>query len=80
MRAAKLIPKLIAEPKPAKEMNHACAKNLFQQLPMGDCWDDAMLFDVAMYLRGSKSLKIPEDWRPVLPTELPVPSTSSRAA
>ena len=45
-------------------------KDLYAQLPWADGWDDADLRDVIFYLRGSKLLTIPADWRPLLPSEL----------
>ena len=38
-------------------------------MPLGDLWHDAKLVDAIYYVRGSKSLSIPnEEWRRVLPT------------
>jgi len=45
-------------------------RDLYAQLPWGDDWNDASLNDVIIYLRGSKLLNIPAEWRPLLPTEL----------
>ena len=36
----------------------------------GDVWDDALLRHVVRYVRGSSSLCIPEEWRPLIPTAL----------
>jgi len=38
------------------------------QLEFGDLWPDAQLEQTIRYLRGSKSLRIPEQWRSVLQT------------
>ena len=65
-----LIPKLIAGAKPRAEHDHSCAMQLFQDYPL-TTWGDAELAEVASYLRGSASLKIPDAWRAVLPSEIP---------
>lgn len=44
---------------------------LFSELTYDDLWDDCSdLRDVLVYCRGSKRLRIPSEWRGVLPTEL----------
>ena len=44
--------------------------DMYARLPWGDGWDDASLKNVIRYLRGSRLLSIPDEWRPLLPTEL----------
>ena len=39
-------------------------------MEVGDLWPDAKLQEVFSYLRGSNKIAIPEEWRPVLPTNL----------
>ena len=43
---------------------------LFAEYPMGDLWEDADMPAVVRYLRGSKGLVIPPEWRPFLPANL----------
>ncbi len=44
---------------------------LFQESEYDDSWDECSdIQDVLIYCRGSKKLKIPPEWRPVLPSEL----------
>mmetsp|Transcript_40679 Transcript_40679/g.63947 ORF Transcript_40679/g.63947 Transcript_40679/m.63947 type:complete len:346 (-) Transcript_40679:30-1067(-) len=43
---------------------------LYEKYEWGDLWSEGHLIDVVRYLRGSKRLTIPEEWRPLLPTEL----------
>lgn len=43
---------------------------LFQAMDDSDKCEDADLIAVAHYLRGCKALRIPEEWRAVLPTRL----------
>lgn len=45
-------------------------KTLYASLEWGDGCDDAAMREVIVYLRGSRLLNIPEDWRPLLPTTL----------
>ena len=46
-------------------------KRLFRDMEWGDCWDDAGMKDVIVYLRANRNLNIPPEWRPYIPTELP---------
>ena len=39
-------------------------------MEVGDLWPDAKLQEAFGYLRGSKNLAIPNEWRLVLPTNL----------
>ena len=39
----------------------------FQDLDMGDEWDEAKLKDVCVYLRGSIHLRAPPRWKAVFP-------------
>lgn len=36
------------------------------ELPTGDPWDDAELWTIFRYVRGSKRLQLPAQYRPVL--------------
>ena len=36
----------------------------------GDTWDDAKLRDVARYLLGAKSLRVPPEWEWIIPSHL----------
>ena len=46
------------------------AIELFRNMDYDDRCEDADLVTVVHYLRGCHSLKIPEDWRAVLPKRL----------
>lgn len=39
---------------------------ILKAMPTGDPWDDAELWAVYEYIRGSKRLHVPEVWRSVL--------------
>jgi len=43
---------------------------MYAALPWDDLWGDADMVNVIRYLRGSKLLEIPDEWRPLLPKEL----------
>ena len=47
-------------------------REMYKALPWGDTWDDAHMRLVIFYIRGSKQLRIPDSWRSVLPTYVPV--------
>ena len=69
-RLSFLLPKLLAaNPLRRKPLDHSCSKALWEAYPL-ETWDDASLDEVAVYLRGSTSLMIPDGWRDLLPTHL----------
>ena len=41
-------------------------KELFEALPLGDKWDEALLVDTFFYLLQNKSLAIPSSWAPAM--------------
>ena len=41
----------------------------FSSSPVGDLWRDAEMHQVLVYLRGNKSLRLPEYLRPLFPVE-----------
>ena len=41
-------------------------REIFQALPLGDCWDDAELYSVFHYLWTSSSTHVPETWLEVM--------------
>lgn len=43
---------------------------VFASMELGDTWDDACMRDVVCYLRGSRSLVIPSEWRPLISNQL----------
>ena len=55
---------------PMREEYDGEAKKLFLELEWTDMCEDASLVEVAHFLRGCTGLKIPEGWRPLLPTRL----------
>ena len=40
---------------------------VFGEMTYDDLWEDAEMVSVVTYLRGSKTLCVPEAWRPLLP-------------
>ena len=46
-------------------------KELFANMPWDDAWHDAGMPAVVQYLKGNRHLRIPEDWKPYLPSALP---------
>ena len=50
--------------------DRANAKQMFRDLDFDDLFEDAGMVDLIFYLRGNRHLKIPEEWRPYLPTQL----------
>ena len=40
---------------------------MYKNYPWGDLWCESGLTEVAQYLRGSKKISIPVEWREVLP-------------
>ena len=50
-------------------VDSAPAHELFQATPWSD-WGEAKFKDCIRYLRGNKSLALPERWRNVIPTHL----------
>ena len=42
----------------------------FAEMEVGDVWDDARLREAVVYCRGAKNLRIPGEWREVLPAVL----------
>ena len=45
-------------------------KTMYSNLQWDDLWEDAVARSVIRYMRGSKLLRIPADWRALLPVEL----------
>ena len=43
---------------------------MYANLEWGDLWHDAAASEAVRYLRGSRKICIPQEWRAVLPTEL----------
>ena len=48
---------------------------MFNELDYSDMCEDANLLAVVCYLKGSKKLSIPAQWRAFIPKELPVKSS-----
>ena len=71
-RVAALMPKLLKHRKGIEVdsvFRNRSALDIFQEMSFGDMVEDGLLRKVACYLRGQKALRIPEVWRPLLPTE-----------
>ena len=43
---------------------------MFANLPWEDLWEDAGMVSVLQYLRGNKSLCLPQEWREAFPSQL----------
>jgi hypothetical protein len=74
---ASVIPHLIAgagsTPQPdAAEYLNFDEKAYFAELKFLDLWEDAGMVDLIIYLRGSRALVIPDEWRSVMPAKLKV--------
>lgn len=46
--------------------NDLSDRQLFEQLPLDDTWDDADLYTVFKYMWDSRSTHIPETWQPTM--------------
>ena len=46
------------------------AEELFASMEYGDEWEESQMREVCRYLRGGCNLKIPETFRPLLPSVL----------
>ena len=55
---------------PLQEKKPNEALLLFQAMDDNDDCEDAALIEVVHYLRGCRSLDIPQEWRQVLPEKL----------
>lgn len=51
---------------PCKVMSEKNIFSILLEMPTGDVWDDAELWTIYEYVRGSKKLHIPEAYRPLL--------------
>ena len=45
-------------------------KAIFKSMSMEDLWPESGVIELIRYLKGNRSLHIPEGWRELLPTEL----------
>ena len=71
MHVAALIPELkdgMANFQPADCVSSA--KEVFASTEFMDLWQESRMVEVLQYLKGNTALRIPEDWRPLLPTSL----------
>jgi len=50
--------------------------HLYSAYPWHDLWQDAKIAEAISYVRGSKKLRLPPEWRMVLPQSLPEDSES----
>ena len=41
--------------------------DMYRNYAWGDLWSEGLLMEVAQYVRGSKHLNLPAEWRAVLP-------------
>ena len=70
MKLVEIFPRLLEDcralgPLPATASD---AKEIFSAMDFSDNWSDANLRACISYIRGSWNMKIPEDWRSLLPT------------
>ena len=40
---------------------------LLREMPMGDTWDDAEMWTIYKYVKGAKSLRLPDSFKTILP-------------
>ena len=45
-------------------------QELFSEMEYTDLWPDAEIVSAVQYVRGSKALEIPSEWRAYVPAEL----------
>lgn len=69
---AELYPKLIADKKglPVLPRQIPSAEETFDSLSYDDKWPEASMASVCHWLRGSKALRVPASFRPLLPNSL----------
>ena len=51
------------KPRPQKSHRWEAVHELFDEKLWADFWDDAEMLSVLRYLRGNKSLNLPEPWK-----------------
>ena len=47
-----------------------CAKALFQNMTMDDVWPESGIVELIVYLKGNRFLRIPSEWRELIPTSI----------
>ena len=62
-----LMPRLLQDCSQLQAPPEASAKEIFSSLEWGDKWHDAELRAAIQYIRGSTKLRIPHEWRDLLP-------------
>lgn len=62
----KLFPKLLHHPEGKPQGTREDGVKAFSQMRWSD-WSDAGLMPVLRYLRGSKNLQVPPDWKATFP-------------
>lgn len=75
LRFVRLIPALIASAwqswrTPPLLEETLDAKHVFRDMTFDDLWEDTNLVETVIWLRGSKHLRIPDEWRPFLPSKI----------
>ena len=70
MRLVEIFPRLLEDCRVAKPEPERDAKEIFGSMEYQDNWDDADLRSCVLYIRGSWKIRIPNDWRPLLPARI----------
>ena len=70
MRLVQMFPRLLEDCRVAKTEPERDAKEIFSSMVYLDNWDDADLRSCILYVRGSWNLRIPDDWRHLLPVRI----------
>lgn len=67
MKINELMPSLLSDCRRPWCSPEANACEIFNMLEIGDVWPDADLRASVAYIRGSRNLRIPPEWREFLP-------------
>lgn len=70
MRLVELMPRLLEDCRKPEMVPQADARAVFASMTYADIWEDAKVKESVFYIRASKSLRIPDGWRSLLPTSL----------
>lgn len=69
-RVAALLPRLLEDVKLPPCPGPVDGREVFESMAFDDMCEDANILEAIVYVRGSTRLRIPDDWRGVLPKAL----------
>ena len=70
MRLVEMMPRFLEDCCKPPMVPEADARTAFAGMSYTDMWEDAKVKESVFYIRASKSLRIPDGWRSLLPTVL----------